>query len=202
MKIVINKGERIENAIETIRNFLCENYSDYPILKNSMNLYVTLENDSEQLCPDNEKEYIIENGHATNKVAESKELAYDETLHYWNSYIAILEREILILKRKIKTNKKYIETADEKGRKLENIFKKKAELEYNQNKLKVLEDTYSIAREMNYCVQTLLFEQLYIKHTYGPSYKMECIFVFNNINGYIGYFDKRGLHNGLPKEYK
>jgi len=79
MKIVVNKGESIENAMKSIKDFFEKDYSDYPILKNTLNLYVTLKNGEGQICPDNEKEYILSKGHAKDVFAEDKNVAFDES---------------------------------------------------------------------------------------------------------------------------
>ena len=51
MKIIINKGENIKNAINLLNNFILENYSEYPILKNTLNIYITLKNESDEVMP-------------------------------------------------------------------------------------------------------------------------------------------------------
>lgn len=204
MKIVINKGENIENAMKSIQEFLTENYSDYPILKNTLNLYVTLKNGEGSICPDNEKEYIISKGHAKDVIAEDKNLALDERRYQWEMYVYRSQREVLNLRKSIEVDENYINTAEEKNRKKEIVEKRKREYENRKEKLKQAQELESLFYFLNSLVREDRMITMFIKNTFGSTYKykIEVVYIFDNINGYTGFFDWKGLHNGLPSYYK
>lgn len=203
MKIVVNKGESIEDAITAIKNFLEQNYSEYPILKNTMNLYVTLQNDINQICPDNQKEFILNKGKVKDVDAESRENAFTKILEHWNGYLRCMDSKMLSIQHKIELNKNYIDTALMKGRKKENVIKRKKETECLRNELEDTKMLVSCLNLLNEAIQSRNFSKFFYKSTYGSAYKykLDCVLVFENVNGYTCYFDRRGLHNGLPKEY-
>lgn len=203
MKIVINSGASIESAMKYIQEFLSENYSEYPIIKSSLNLYVTLKNGKGQICPDNEKEYVISNGHAKDVFAEEMNLAFDQRLCDWKHFFSSHKRKLLQLQNQIELDKNYLETAEEKNRKKENIEKRKAEYKKNKLTYEKENEKTNLLNFLNELIDNNLFTKYYIKNTYGSSYKykLEAVFIFNNINGYIGYFDWKGLHDGIPSYY-
>lgn len=204
MKIVINKGETIESAMKSIKEFLLENYSEYPILKNTMNTYVTLKNAEGQICPDNEKEYVLSKGQATDVFTKDKMISLDKRLSEWECFVHQHKRDLLTLKKNLDADKKYIDTAEEKGRKVETVEKRKVEYKKNKLKLEKGKEKENTIDFLDSLIQENRMQILYIKSTDGSPYKytLETIFVFNNINGYVGYFDHRGLHEGLPSYYK
>jgi len=129
VKLSIDKGVSYKNAIDILSEFLQENFSDYPILKNTMNIYITLKNSNNQICPDNEKEYILnQDGQVKDILEDKKTKEFTKRMREWNSFINSYENKISRLEKQVNTDINYLETAKEKGRKEENILKEKYNL--------------------------------------------------------------------------
>lgn len=205
MKIVLDKGEKLENAIKYLSDFLSEYCSDYPILKGKLNLYLTLKNSKNQICPDNEKEYIISDGQVIDVLDENEKDAFNTILDLWNDYFKYYKRQTLKIRKSIENDEVYINTAEEKQRKKENLEKRIVEYEKHKLSLAESEEFEETLVLLNSSILENRIKVFYIKNEYGSSYKykLDVVFVFENINGFNGYFDKRGLHIGeLPEFYK
>lgn len=206
MKIKIAQGQNVDEALEKIRKFLTENYSEYPIIKSDASVYITLRNEDGQICPDNEKEFTFYKNHIADVSEHNKNQALAGTIMLWNNYTKKQARAVNGLKRQIKTDESYIETAEEKKRKPENVEKRKKELEERYAKLKSIEKFYNDwVCKINKLIEEGLFTEFYVKHTFGSAYEydLSCILIFENINGKTVHFDETGsLKEGFPKTYK
>jgi len=69
VKIVVEQGTSMDETLELVVSFLKNNYSDYSLLKGNLNMYITLKNDLGQVCPDNEREFVLSH----NKIGVQKE---------------------------------------------------------------------------------------------------------------------------------
>lgn len=114
MKLSIDKGVSYKNAIDILSEFLQENFSDYPTLKNTMNIYITLKNSDNQICPDNEKEYILnQDGQVKDILENEKTKEFTKRMREWNSFINSYENKISRLEKQVNTDINYLETAKE-----------------------------------------------------------------------------------------
>ena len=201
MKIIINKGENIKNAINLLNNFILENYSEYPILKNTLNIYITLKNESDEVCPDNEKEYMLTNNYIIDILKERKQQALDELLIYWDHFRNRLSREIEKIENYIKLDENYINTSIEKNRKKENIEKKKKIYEKNKKDLDLLIKNKNFIDILNSKIIENKIKIKFIKENSINSiynYNLNVSIIFENIDNENYYFDNNGLHKGLP----
>lgn len=180
MKIVIKSETPFAIALEKISQFLTENYNDYPMLKSNMNIYVTLKNSNGQNCPDNEKEYILTGEDVKDVFREEKKLS-----------------------NQIKNYENYLATSKDKKRKKENIEKRREEYSKHKQQYESQNKKLQLLIDLDEVVKSGEFITYYIKTTHRLSYKynLETIFIFDNINGYTGYFNHWGLQDGLPPEY-
>jgi hypothetical protein len=204
MKIVIEAGTTVTSALEKISQFLTESYTDYPVLKNNMNIYIALKNSNGQTCPDNEKEYILTNEEVKDVFLEEKKAAYERHLSLWNSYVYSKRMNLERLHNQIEKDKNYLATAEDKKRKKENIEKRKEEYLRHQKQYESDNKKLQLLINLDEAVKMGTFIKYYIKNTYRSSYKydLEVIFVFDNINGYTGFFNHSGLKDGLPQGYQ
>lgn len=202
MKITIEKGTRVEDAIKMFSNFLNENFSEYPILKNDMRIYITLKNEDNQTCSDNEQEYILnQSGLFKNVFEDEKRRVTTELMREWGAFLHFRQKNVNTLRRKVDLDNNYLETAHEKGRKEENIEKRKIQLNNNKLDLKNAIKALELAESLNMAIKNNNYKTYFFKSQYGSTYKyrLDATFVFDNIEGYTGYFDDRGLHEGKPK---
>lgn len=202
MKLSINKGVSYKNAIDILSEFLQENFSDYPILKNTMNIYITLKNSDNQICPDNEKEYILnQDGQVKDVLEDEKTKEFTKRMREWNSFINSYENKISRLEKQVNTDINYLETAKEKGRKEENITKRKIQLDKNKLELKRVIKYFEIIKRLDKAIDNNNFTTLFLKQTHRSPYKynLDAIFIFEDVESYTGYFDWHGLHDGKPE---
>lgn len=201
MKIIINKGTSVDNAIKSLSEFLKENYSEYPIIKNTMNVYITLKNIDGQICPDNEKEYILrESGKVKDVFDEEKIVEFNNHLSFWNKFVNSKKREKQKLESQIEKDVAYLTSAKEKNKKEDNIKKRVKQYDTNKFALKKINELIDKICFLDEIIKGRRFITYYIKQTKRSSYnyKLDVIFIFKDINGYNGYFDWNGLHDGFP----
>lgn len=204
MKLVIEKGISIEDAMKRISNFLETQCSEYPIIKNNMSIYITLKNKEGRICPDNEKEYFLnEFGQVIDIQAEEKKRELKKHMELWNDFVKSKYYEVLKLEKQIDNDIAYLETSIEKNRTESNISKRKAQYEINKLKLEKENEQIEKIKSLENAIKENNYTSYILKLTERSAYKysIEVMFVFENINGYTGYFDYRGLHEGLPERF-
>lgn len=197
MKITIDKGETIDSALENLKSFLKENYSDYPIIKNPLNIYVTLKNGDGQMCPDNEKEFALNQNKTIDRTKEKKAMAFNITLNEWNWYVRLQGSLLESTKHNIELGNAYVNTAKEKNRKTENVEKRKKEIENLKGELVEREHKLWVAQLLNKAVEDGMYRKVYYKHGFSYKYELTCVFVFENVNGFTGYFYGEKLYKGV-----
>lgn len=129
MKLVIESGITFDEAVEQLKMFFYEKCADYPYLKSKMNIYVDLKNDKKQICPENEKEFEISGGEIVDVLAREEYDTLLEMIEKLKSKLQWLKYQREDKKRDIERDKKYLDTAEEKGRKQERIKNRKVELQ-------------------------------------------------------------------------
>ncbi|MGL5253996.1 MAG: hypothetical protein ACRC9L_03145 [Brevinema sp.] len=199
MKLVIEKGVSLENAIEQVSSFLKDNYSDYPIIKNDMSVYITLKNSAGQICPDNEKEYIIrDSGKATDVFEGEKQRAIIELHRNWKDYVGAYKNNLEFIQRKVEADEVYLRTAEEKGRTEINIAKRMKEYEKNKRSLDKDREEVELIVMLDEFIRDGRCRTHITKYTSRSAYKytVSAFYVFVLCNGYTGYFDGRKLHKG------
>ena len=129
MKLVIESGITVDTALEQLKNFFNTQCADYPYLKSKMHVYVDLINDRRQVCTDNEKEYAISKDQVVDVLEQ-------EELDIFFGMIDRLGYDLQLLKKKreekerdITRDKRYLDTAEKKGRKKERIEQRKVDLQ-------------------------------------------------------------------------
>lgn len=147
MKLRIKKGLNLSNALELIKDFFEENCSEYDILKGDLNMYVTLKNRDNEVCPLNDKEYRMSDEEIVDVFEEGRKEALDEVLQDWEMYYDSVKYRVKCIERKIRLDREYLSTAEEKGRSPKNIEKRKIELE------KHLEEDYLSLRKFEYTAE-------------------------------------------------
>lgn len=130
MKIIFEKGIKVEQMMECLEKFILEKAEDYPILKNDMTVNITLKNNINQINPDNERVFNISKKDIDEMVEEQKkeELEHADWIfeEQWKIFIRDYSASII---REIKTDENYLAIAEEKGRSKQNIEKRKKSLE-------------------------------------------------------------------------
>jgi len=198
VKIVVEQGTSMDETLELVVSFLKNNYSDYSLLKGNLNMYITLKNDLGQVCPDNEREFVLSHNNVVDVVRVAKEQAYKDALRAWDFYIAGIDWEISRINKRLKTNMKYIDSAVVENRKQENVDKRIAENSQLKKRLDVVERDMFIVRSLDNVLRNGSCDKIFIQHTYGSVYKydIECVFIFKDVEGFTGYFKKGSLRVG------
>lgn len=212
MKLVIKKGTSVENAMKSISEFLLDNYSDYPIIKNTMNVYIALENENGQICPDNEKEFSITQEEVKDVMEEEKNIKLNEILDDWQSLRTHHSNRLERLEREVANDVAYLDRAKENGRKESNIAKRKKQHEKNKEELEEERKTNEKIILFDNAINENNFTVCFTKYTDRRSpykYRLDVMLVFKDVDGYNGYFNGysghfnrrgfgRGLYDGLP----
>lgn len=161
MRIVIEKGYDSKIMMAILSNFIFKHAEEYPILKENMIVDITLKNKINQIDPDNEREFYLGENELRNYKAEREEY-YDYRLNEeWEDFI--FDSSLSIMKE-IQKDKNYILTATEKGRKPENIEKRKLLLAKNERRL---------AEEQNRMKKLHPFIELYEKKQVKFQYEVD-----------------------------
>ena len=129
MKLVIESGITVDTALEQLKNFFNTQCADYPYLKSKMHVYVDLINDRRQVCTDNEKEYAISKDQVVD-VLEQEELdIFFGMIDRLGYGLQLLKKKREEKERDITRDKRYLDTAEKKGRKKERIEQRKVDLQ-------------------------------------------------------------------------
>lgn len=106
----------------------------------------------------------------------------------WNNFVYYCQRDVDRLEKKVALDNNYIETANEKGRKEENISKRKIQLTKHKLDLENAIRTFELVEILNDAIRNNNYKTLFLKHTNGSAYKyrLDVIFLFENIDGYTG----------------
>ena len=140
MKLVIESEATVDAALKQIKMFFDTQCADYPYLKGKMHIYVDLKNDKRQICPDNEKEYVISEEEVVDVLEQEKlDLFYkmNDKLEY---DLQCLLKQRKDKEREITRDKRYLDTAEEKGRKIERIENRKIALQVHIEQLAELQN--------------------------------------------------------------
>jgi len=132
MKIVCEKGHDARKMMNILMDFIEEETLGYPTLKENMKIEITLKNNINQINPNNEREFYFGQKELDKKEAEEEsELDYYLKEH-WEMF---LFQSIDSLMKEIETDRRYISTAEENGRKPENIDRRKKSLAKKEKRL-------------------------------------------------------------------
>lgn len=132
MRIVCEKGHNARKMMNILMDFIVEETSEYPTLKEDMVIEITLKNSINQINPNNEREFYFGQKEIDQKeTEEERELDYYLKEH-WDTFLL---QSIGSLMKEIETDRKYISTAEENGRKLENIERRKKALVKKEKRL-------------------------------------------------------------------
>lgn len=132
MKIVCEKGHDARKMIKILMDFIEEETLGHPTLKEDMKIEITLKNNINQINPNNEREFYIGQKELDKKKAEEEsELDYYLKEH-WEMFLL---QSIGSLMKEIETDRSYISTAEENGRKPENIERRKKALANKEKRL-------------------------------------------------------------------
>lgn len=198
MKIMIEEGTSVEKAIELLSSFLKDSYPEYPILKNGANIYITLKNEIGQMCPDNSLEFILSENGIENKMEKEKIEAIKECLRCWESYQRTVEYFVDESEKKVNGDLKYFEKAAMKGWPEKNIEKRKELHRVHLQKLENNKKNLELCKELNEHVMQKKNKFFVTKYTGRTPYQygFTVALLFEDVNGFTGYFDGRGLHSG------
>ena len=116
MKIEISKGTKLEDALTFLQDWFRENASEYGILKNKMNIYVTLQSEEKNICPLNEKSFMVSNNEMIDKNMHAEEVAieYAES-HYLFPYLQKMKKDIETIPSDIEKAEKNYDKAKKNG---------------------------------------------------------------------------------------
>ena len=132
MKISLKKGMNVYESLQLVKSFLLENCSDYTVLKNDMNIYVTLTNREDMVCPYNEMDYSISENEIHNVQEEKKELAKNCVFKEFKEFVEYNEEQVQKYRKQYDLDLNYIKTAKEKNRKEEKIKERKLKMQENK----------------------------------------------------------------------
>lgn len=130
MKITINKGETVENVLSYLKEFFEQNCE----LLSNMSIYCNLENDVNK-CPENSREYLLSEEGAVDGIEAEQKNEFLSRKQAWYKYVKRQDAVVKETERAIKTDQNYLDTAEEKKRKPENIEKRKIAMAKKQKKL-------------------------------------------------------------------
>lgn len=199
MKLAVKSGVSVEKALNYIRDFLEANYHNYAILKGNLNLYITLKDDENRDCPDNANEYVLGADNITDVVREKTVAAKNKTLTRWKQFVKYNEKRFQNVFASVELDKKYLETAKIKGRKLENIEKREQTYLKNLKELESISEVYSLVKALDESIKTDNITWYIIKHTgrkrTSYDYSISAYLIFKNINDFTGYFETDTYRN-------
>ena len=134
MKLVIESGITVDEAIDLLKMFFDEQCADYSYLKSKMNVYVDLKNDNRQICPNNEKEFVLSGKKVVDILENEQQNIFLAMLDRLHDDLQVLKRRCEIEEENISKDQKYLDTAEEKGRKKDRIEQRKGELQEHLKK--------------------------------------------------------------------
>lgn len=205
MKLIIKQGESVDNALKYLQDFLGQYKEEYPMLKGNMNIYVTLEGFGHRVCPENERELVLTGEDILDLEQKEKDKALKAVMSRWRQVLEQNALEIRNVQRKLRLDKEYLSTAEEKGKRPDLIAKREKEKTGHEGEMDKHTQRYLLLNRFNKALEDGKAVFYYVKHTRGKSaytYTMECILVFDNIDGLYGYCDRYGFKTGLPYGYK
>lgn len=126
MKVTIKSGESVENALKYLQEFLEKIKEEYPLLTRNMNVYFNLKGFGELICPENEKEYLLTKSDEIDVDVQLRKDARENLLAFWTDYLRrnTHVRSYSFLQRNIDTDRRYIDTAEAKGRRPDLVKKR------------------------------------------------------------------------------
>lgn len=214
MKLVIKSGESVDNALAYLRDFLEGYKEEYPMLKGNMNIYVTLEGFGHRGCPDNEKEYVLTGGDPDDVEERNIGARKEEALAGWKNYVKAQYNKVKNFTTELDIAMRYIDTAEQKGRKPENVEKRKALVEKSKANLKEAEEMADVVGKLNDLLEAGNVKWYFVKHVSKSSpynYKITPYIIFEDNAGaawhFVGYENRYErpygcLYSGLPNGYE
>lgn len=193
MKINFPKGMDVYESLQLIKSFLLENCSDYPVLKNDMNIYITLTNREGMVCPYNEVNYTMLSENEIQDVDEKrKEYAKQKMLNEFRNCIEYEERRVKKYKNQYSLDLKYIATAEEKNRKIEKVEERKLRMQENEGKLQIEIDLLNKLHQLEKYLSNGEAEFIFIKKEGSKKYDyyFKCAIHFNDEHDSV--FDTNG----------
>lgn len=140
MKILIESGTTIDEALNNLKTFFSDQCSGYSCIKSNMHIYVDLKNNKGQICPENEKEFTFSGDKVIDILAKEKQDTFLRLVGRLEHELQWLEIQLKKEERNIIRDKKYLETAEEKQRKKERIESRKVALQEHLEQYSYLQD--------------------------------------------------------------
>lgn len=199
MKITIEKGTHYSEVLDTLRKFLDENYKEYPILSKNLNIYFDLCNASNQICPDNKKEFKISGEQVTDVINQGVQKALKETKIELGNEVKRMERHLSIIERYLRLDRSYLATAEERGRKPENVKKREDELKKH---LKELQDLQDLLKDYYYVINAVREgrykgrAEIYNSHNYGRQQRTYVFYLDFDLPEFKGTYS---IYKGLQR---
>lgn len=205
MKITIDKEMTPEDAMNAVRDFLQPYLVDYPMVKSDISLYINLKGKLGGKCPDNDKIFHITQGGVVDVVNAKMKQSIDDLCYNWQWYIKNAQNHLNFLKKEIEKDLNYLETAEEKGRKQENIAAREAKLMDHRCELTKSQKTFDFLEELDALVQSKAAKIFCVRTKYNTRFcddSYEVFYVFEDINGVSYYYSQWGLSRGLPEGFR
>lgn len=208
MKITVEKGIDVKQAISYVKEFLTNKSEEYPILKSNLNIYISLCNEEGEVIKENQSEYYIsekELGEFTIKDIrkEKEDLAKKNIFKNWKEFVFAQKVRIKDLEGEILLDKTYLHNAKVRKRKQENIDKRKNSLKEKENRL---EDEIKKNKLLNKLENAFNegYYSLYYKEVEGSKKGSEKVvkayIVFNkSVLGNVIHFDGFNIKKNYPK---
>lgn len=211
MKLTIQRGESIENAIQYLQDFLENKKQEFPILHENMSIYFELKGFGERFCPDNKKNYILKENGPVDVDTLRQKTAKEATLDGWKRYLRHQCKNLGLIKSKIADEVRYLSVAEKMGRKPETIARHEHQLEAHQSDLLEAQSRNRLLQTLNDCVQSGNFKWFFAKDVLKQqpyNYTFRAGMFFENSDGFTGYFigyrseygNWGSLRSGLPDE--
>lgn len=205
MKITIKAGESVENAMKYLQAFFDERKEEYPVLKSHMNVYVNIGGFGDVFSPDNEKILILNREGVIDAEEQLQEEARKAILDKWETFCKRNSkfREEWSILRDIEKDQKYIETAEEKGRRPDLVEKRKKKLQQNLERLEIARQVFEYIQRIISFVNENQKTIFYTKHRESRFGRMvmRAYIIIEGPGDFVGHFDGYEIRKSLPYKY-
>ena len=178
-----------------------------------MNIDITLEGFGHKDCPENCKEYILTGETIEDveyqRICESKEMLK----HEWKKFLDGEAKKVLAAINKVSSAESALESAETRKLTEKTIEQRKKNVVHAQDLLKGARARYDIILKLSKAVEdgkAILYAEKNVKEKMVYSYTITPYFIFEDVDGYTGYFRAHKSQNsvygyleeGLPYNYK
>lgn len=169
MKIVCEKGHDAREMLNILTDFIMEQTLEYPILKNDMEIEVTFKNDANQINPNNERVFYFGQKELDEREAKEESVLDFLLKEHWSEFIS---EDTTTLVKEIETDRNYISTAKENGRKPQNVENRKKALLKKEKRLTEKKEREVQLRPFIDMVKNKQVEYQYEKDEWGEKIKV------------------------------